>query len=147
MQLVRRFSDSLPQFVEGFFDTNVDRLFFQKNYENNVSTTPLVNIQETKDEYIITFAVPGINKSDIRLHIESDVLEVVYDSKKEEEEKKGKYIHREFSFYSFNRVFNLPKGKVNTEDVKANYDKGVLYVSLPKREEAKPKPKREIEVN
>ena len=147
MQLVNRVGHSFPYLVESLFDRSLHTPFFQKNYEDNVSTAPLVNVYETKDEYIIDLAVPGIKKNDVRLHIENDVLEVFYDTKKDEAEKKGKYTHREFSFYSFSKSFTLPKGKVNTDDVQATYEKGILTVSLPKREEAKPKPKRVIEVS
>lgn len=111
------------------------------------STVPAVNIKETETEFKIELASPGLKREDFKIEIDENVLSISSERKKELEEKSenGKYTRKEFSFSSFKRSFTLPE-TVNEEDIKANYQDGVLHLTLPKREEALPKPKRFIEI-
>ena len=106
---------------------------------------PAVNIKETDTSFSIELAAPGKNKEDFNIEIDHNVLTISSENKSEKEEIDGKYTRREFSYSSFRRAFTLPD-TVNTENINAAYENGVLRIALPKREEALPKPKRLIEI-
>ncbi len=108
---------------------------------------PSVNIEDLETEFRIDFAVPGMKKEDFNIEIENNQLTISSKSNSETEEKSenGNYTRREFNFTAFKRVFTLPKS-VNIDDINANYENGLLKVTLPKKEEALPKPKRLIEI-
>ncbi len=87
--------------------------------------------------------MPGIDEKDIDVRVENNTLTVHGERKIEKEEKEENYRRVERQYGSFTRTFTLPQ-TVDTENVSANYDKGVLKISLPKKAEAKPK---QIKVN
>ncbi len=97
-----------------------------------------VNIQETKDSFEIAIQAPGFSKEDFKISIEDKFLTISGGTKKEEvkESEDKKTVRREFKQYSFKRSFNLGD-TVNTENVNANYENGILQVTLAKKEEKK----------
>lgn len=100
--------------------------------------SPAVDIYDSKDNLLVKADMPGLNKDEIDISIEDDVL-VLRGGKKEEQEKKDKGFVRKERFYgSFYRAISLPT-KVEAGKVKANYKNGVLEIVLPKAEEVKPK--------
>jgi len=109
------------------------------------NTTPAVNIRENEDEFSLDFAMPGINKDNVVIELDNDLLTVSSELKEEKDEKKGNFTRREFHYSSFKRSFILPE-TVDTTKVKADYKDGVLSIGIPKKEEAKPKPVRTIEI-
>ncbi|HJS00062.1 MAG TPA: Hsp20/alpha crystallin family protein [Flavobacterium sp.] len=131
-----------PSVMEDFFKPD-----FMGGTQSFSSTIPAVNIKETETEFRIELASPGLKKEDFNIELDENVLSISSERKIESEEKNenGKYTRKEFSFSSFKRSFTLPE-TVNEEDIKANYENGVLHLTLPKREEALPKPKRFIEI-
>jgi HSP20 family protein len=99
---------------------------------------PSVDISENDDEILLEAEVPGMNRDDIKITIQDNVL-TLKGEKKQQAEKKGTNYHRiERSYGSFERSFSLPTS-VQADQVKANYQNGILHVKLPKSEEAKPK--------
>lgn len=106
---------------------------------------PATNICEGDDEFVIEVAAPGMKKSDFEVNVDNVILTISYDFKKENEKKDGNYTHREFGYSSFKRSFTLPDA-VNGDKVSAKYNEGILFVNLPKKEEAKKKPARFIDV-
>jgi HSP20 family protein len=82
--------------------------------------------------------VPGIDEKDIDIRVENNTLTVHGERKIEKEEKEENYRRVERQYGSFTRTFTLPP-TVDTENVSANYEKGVLKIDLPKKAEAKPK--------
>jgi len=132
-----------PSVMEDFFKPD-----FMGGTQSFSSTIPAVNIKETETEFRIELASPGLKKEDFNIELDENVLSISSERKIESEEKNenGKYTRKEFSFSSFKRSFTLPEA-VNEEDIKANYENGVLLLTLPKREEALPKPKRLIEID
>jgi len=106
---------------------------------------PPVNIKENETNYVLQLSVPGGVKEDFLIEIDKDVLTVSAEAKTDEVKKEEKYTRREFSFKSFKRSFNLPN-TIETESIKAAYENGILGFTLPKKEEALPKPKRQIEL-
>ena len=90
--------------------------------------------------------MPGLKKDDFKIELENDVLTISSQKEVEEEKVDDNYKRREFRYSSFKRTFSLPENKVDGDKVKAKYVDGVLHITLPKREEAKPKPIRTIQI-
>lgn len=130
--------------IDDVFNTGHFPTVFSNNFETGVST-PKVNIKETKDDYFVEMAAPGLKKGDFNIDLENEVLTISAEQKQENNNTDENYTRREFSFTSFKRSFNLPEF-INTDKIEAKYEDGVLNVKLPKREEAKPKPARTIKI-
>jgi HSP20 family protein len=106
---------------------------------------PAVNIRENENEFELDIMVPGMKKEDFKINVESDILTVSAEVTTKDEVKDKEYVRKEFYFGSFNRRFSMPDS-VNADKIEANYTNGILVVSLPKKEEAKPQPVRMIEI-
>jgi HSP20 family protein len=102
------------------------------------SWTPAVDIAEHDDEYLVKVELPGVNKDDVKLTLENNILTIRGEKKQEKETKKENYHRVERSYGSFQRSFTLPAA-VKADKIDASYNDGILTVSLPKAEEAKPK--------
>ncbi|SDG61672.1 Hsp20/alpha crystallin family protein [Psychroflexus sediminis] len=127
-----------------------DRLFnndmFNRDYSETNTTLPSVNIKENEDKFGVEVAVPGFDKKDFKIELNNNELTISSEKKEEHEKEEGeRYTRREFSYQSFRRSFTLPN-TVDGDKISAQYKNGVLYVDIPKREEAKPKPAREISI-
>jgi HSP20 family protein len=107
------------------------------------SFAPAVDVYEDEHKVTLKIEVPGIEEKDIDVRVENQTLTVHGERKIEKEEKEENYRRVERQYGSFTRTFTLPQ-TVDTENVSANYDKGVLKIALPKKAEAKPK---QIKVN
>jgi HSP20 family protein len=114
--------------------------------ENNKNTIPAVNIKENEKDFVLELAVPGRDKEDFKIEINENVLTISAENKTEQKVENENYTRREFSYSAFKRAFTLPE-TVNEESVKASYVNGLLKFTLPKKEEALPKPKRMIELS
>ena len=127
----------------------MNRLFhdsFGEGREEALTTTsfaPPVDVYEDEHNVTLKIEVPGIDEKDIDVRIENNTLTVHGERKFEKEEKEENYRRVERQYGSFTRSFTLPN-TVDTENVVANYDKGVLKIKLAKKAEAKPK---QIKVN
>lgn len=99
---------------------------------------PTVDVAETKDKLVVKADLPGVDKKDVKVSVSGDLLTIKGEKKKEEEEKDEQHYCVERYYGSFQRVIPLPSN-VKSDKVKANFDKGVLKVTLPKVEEAKQK--------
>ena len=113
---------------------------------NRSSSMPAVNIREDDKNYVLDLAVPGIDKKDLKIDINEDVLTISSESKNETEENKDGYKRKEFSYSSFCRSFYIPEN-VNRDKIEANYKDGVLNVALPKQEEEKNKITRQVKIS
>ncbi len=109
------------------------------------AATPSVNIKENEKNYELALIAPGRKKEDFKIEIDDELLTVSSAIVVNKEEVKDNYTRKEFEVGSFKRVFNLPE-TVNQEKINAAYDQGILKLTLPKRAEALPKPKRLIEL-
>src|SRR6266436_5395120 len=133
------------------FSTLQDRMnrLFQQSYGDREEAltasnfAPAVDVYEDEHNVTLKIEVPGIEEQDIDVRIENNVLTVHGERRIEKEEKEENYRRVERQYGSFTRTFNLPT-TVDAEKVSADYDKGVLKISLPKKAEAKPK---QIKVN
>jgi HSP20 family protein len=122
---LRLFQDSINRFLS----------------EDGVSTRPWVpalDIVETENELILKADVPGVELKDIDIQLENGTLTVKGERKLEKEEKNKGFHRMERSYGSFVRIFTVPE-TVDSENVKAGYEAGVLTITLPKKEIAKPK--------
>ncbi len=145
MNLVK-FSNNHPSVFDRFFDN--DMLDWNNRHFSDTNTTlPSVNIKENTDEYIVEVAAPGFGKKDFNIEVENDTLIISSEKKINNEEKEDERVtKREFSYQSFTRSFALPV-LVEREKIKAKYDNGILNILIPKKEEAKPKPPKRIEIS
>lgn len=106
---------------------------------------PSVNIREADNLYEISLAAPGLKKEDFKIDVEGDMLTISAETKDETEEKEDSYTRKEFSYNSFTRSFTLPEW-VKKDSIQANYNDGLLKLTLPKMEEAKKAISKKIEV-
>ncbi|MFX1590853.1 MAG: Hsp20/alpha crystallin family protein [Promethearchaeota archaeon] len=106
--------------------------------------TPLANIEEDNDKFNIIAELPGLDKGDLEITVKDGVLEIKGEQKKEKEDKKEGFVRREYRSSSYYRSFNLPEN-VDEENIDAKLEKGILKLTLPKKEEEK-KEKKKIEV-
>ena len=122
----------------------MNRLFresFNEGRDESLTTTsfaPAVDVYEDEHKVALKIEVPGIEEKDIDVRVENNTLTVHGERKIEKEEKEENYRRVERQYGSFTRTFTLPT-TVDTENVSANYDRGVLKITLPKKAEAKPK--------
>src|SRR5690242_16950244 len=107
------------------------------------SFVPPVDVYEDEQNLVLKLEIPGLNDEDINVSVENNTLTVQGERKFEKEEKEENFHRIERRYGSFTRSFTLPN-TVNTEDIKADYEQGVLKIRLGKRQEAKPK---QIKVN
>lgn len=118
------------------------------NQSSTQTTIPAVNIRETADNYEVDVAAPGMKKEDFKVELDGNQLTISSERKTEDEQKDGEqYSRREFSYQSFMRSFQLPKDVVDIENIHAKYENGVLQLLIPKKEEAKQRPPRQIQIN
>ena len=106
---------------------------------------PAVNVNEKDREFEIEMAVPGMKKSDFKIETENSTLTISSEKEEESEEKKEDYMRREFNYASFCRSFSLPENCAE-DRISANYQDGILKVTIPKKVATKEKLSRPIEV-
>jgi HSP20 family protein len=99
---------------------------------------PRVDISETAKEFNIKVEIPEVKKDDVKVTVENGVLTIRGERKQEKEEKDEKFHRIERSYGSFTRSFTLPDN-VNESRIDASFKDGMLYLQVPKTEEAKPK--------
>ncbi|MGQ1909077.1 Hsp20/alpha crystallin family protein [Marinifilum sp. RC60d5] len=137
---------SFPSLFDRFFDGDLMD-WNRGNYSSANSTLPAVNVREDDDEFKIEVAAPGMKKEDFKVSYDNGRLTISSEQKNEYEDKdKDKVTRREFSYQSFQRSFTVAENVVDAEKIAANYENGILYLTLPKREEVKPKPAKQIEI-
>ena len=143
-----KWNNSRP--MTNLFDDFFSRDLWSYGLANNSTTNttiPAVNIKETAENFEVSMAAPGMRKEDFRLELEGNQLTISSEFENQQEQKEGeRYTRREFSYQSFQRSFTLPRNVVDVEHIEATYNDGVLRLLIPKREEAKQKPPRTIEI-
>lgn len=105
--------------------------------------SPAVNVFEADDKFELEMVIPGFKKENVTIEIDHDLLTISSEVQNENEEKTVQFTRKEFSLKSFKRSFNLPD-TVNHDHIAADYQNGILSITLPKKEEALPQPKRMI---
>lgn len=140
---IMRTRNAWPNLVEEFFNGELLPRFFESETRHSL---PAVNIEESRDEYKIEVAAPGLNKEDFKVSLENNVLTVSSEKEEKQVSDENKVMRKEFSYYSFTRSFTLPH-TVNADKISANHKNGILMISIPKKEEAKERPSRDIKIS
>lgn len=135
----------LPMLFDDFFNRDMFN-WNNSNFSTTNTTIPAVNIRETADSYEVDVAAPGMTKDDFKLELDDNVLTIRSEKTNQNEEKEERYSRREFSYESFQRSFTLQKEVVDVEKIHAKYENGLLHLSIPKKEEVKQKPPRQIQI-
>jgi HSP20 family protein len=135
---IKRQNDFFPVFSNSFF---------RENFLNDSDWTnsPAVNIAEDGNGFRIEVAAPGLGKEDFKINVEKRMLEISSEKESSTETKDSTYHRKEFSYSSFKRTFSLPEN-TDIENIKASYNNGILYVIVPKLDQAKEKPARAISI-
>lgn len=132
--------------MDDFFDSRMwNTGLMETDFWNGKTVEPALNIRETDDKFEIELAAPGFEKKDFNITLEDGCLHISAEKKMSEEEKEEDYTRREFNYSAFERSLQLPES-VKEEAVKARYQDGILQFNLLKKEAAKKKPPKVIEV-
>jgi HSP20 family protein len=138
-----RNSRFLPSFTDDIFGKDFLADFFDSSVNK---TIPEVNVLENKDEFKIEVAAPGLSKNDFKIDLDNNVLTISSEKEAKKEDEGEQYVRREFSYSSFKRSFSLPDS-IDQDKIKATHKDGILNVIIPKREEAKEKPAKQIKIS
>lgn len=144
--LAKRNESYFPSFFDRFWNNELMD-WNRSNFSSTNTSLPAVNVKETDDDFIIELAAPGMNKKDFKISFNNNILTISSELKDEKEESEDNYTRKEFSYQSFQRSFTVPENIVNGEKISAKYNEGILNIVLPKREEVKPQPEREIKIS
>lgn len=131
------------------FEDIIPRDFWNWSLGNNTNggTLPAVNIRETRDNYELEVAAPGMTRDDFQVELDNDMLVISAEMKDESEQQMGgDYTRREFQYRSFKRSFRLPEHMVENDKISAQYQDGILHITIPKSEEARVKPPKKIKI-
>ncbi len=140
-----RYQSQLPSLFEKFFGNELEN-WSRYNFSNTNTTLPSVNIKEDKDAFYVEVAAPGFEKGDFNITLDDGLLTISSEKEVKDEVKEDEKVTRqEFSYQSFSRSFTLPE-LVDEDKISAKYDKGILSITIPKKEEAKPKPAKKIKI-
>jgi HSP20 family protein len=125
------------------FKSLIDDSFLNQDWNHININVPAANIIEADDHFDIELAAPGKKKSDFKIELEEGVLNISSETESKSTEKDGSFTRKEFCYCSFKRSFNISE-TVSADKISANYKEGILTVSLPKKAEALPQPKKLI---
>lgn len=150
MTLIKRtgnLSNPLPMLFDDFFNRDLFN-WRNSNFSDTNTTIPAVNIKETAENYEVEVAAPGMTKDDFKVELDGNSLTINSEKTNQAEENEDeRYARKEFSYQSFQRTFTLQKDVVDTDNIKAKYENGLLHLIIPKKEEAKQKPPRLIQIS
>ncbi|HET7898056.1 MAG TPA: Hsp20/alpha crystallin family protein [Flavisolibacter sp.] len=136
----------MTNLFDDFFTKDLLNWGLANNSATN-TTIPAVNIKETASNFEVEMAAPGLRKEDFKVELDGNSLTISSEWQNQNEVKEGeRYTRREFSYQSFERTFTLPRNVVDVDQINAKYENGVLRLLIPKREEARQKPPRMIEI-
>ena len=133
--------DCGPAVAQNQFERFLREAFSPVSGEGEVSTrtwAPPVDIYENGDNLVLKAELPGINPDDVEIRVEDNTLYLKGERKSEKDVKEQNYHRVERSYGTFARSFSLPNS-VDADKVTANFKDGVLTLTMPKKEEAKPK--------
>ncbi len=139
--------NTFPVLFNDFFDRDLFN-WGNSNYSNTGTTIPAVNIKENKDAFEVEVAAPGMKKDDFKVQLDGNLLTISSETNNQMEEKgEDNYSRKEFSYQAFQRSFTLPRDVVDSDKINAKYEGGVLQLTIPKKEEAKQKAPRLIQIS
>ena len=139
--------NQMPVLFDDFFNRDIFN-WGNLNFSDTDTTIPAVNIKETPESYEVEVAAPGMTKDDFKVELDGNSLTISSEKRNENQQKEEeRYFRREFSYESFQRTFTLQKDVVDIDKIEAKYEHGLLRLLIPKKEEAKQKPPRLINIS
>jgi len=123
--------------LEGLFINPFSSLI-SASEDRNYSVLPAVDVYEKQDRFVISAELPGLKKNEIKIDFNDGVLKISGEKISEDRAEKNNFIHFERRFGKFERRFIIPD-HVDTEKIVAVYKDGILEISLPRKDESKPK--------
>ena len=130
----------LSDMVNNLFDNDLGD-FFGKRFSD-----PAANIIESNEAFMLDVAAPGMKKDDFKINLENNILNISAEFEDQKREEGRNYTRKEFYYGSFNRAFTLPK-TIDLESIKADYEDGILKITLPKKQDANVDIKKEIKIS
>ena len=141
--LHRRVNDLFDDFFEDF-GSFLPARWLPPREGDALPEAPSFEVSETDDEFRIKAELPGMDEKDVEVSLEGDLLTVRGEKKREREEKRRSYHLSEVSYGEFSRAMRLPEG-VDAERAKAQFKRGVLTLTIPKKDEVKAN-RRKLEI-
>lgn len=151
MSIVKRtnndFFTGLPSLFDDFFSRDLMN-WGLRNHSTTNTSIPAVNIRETADAFEVEMAAPGMSKEDFRIELDNNALTISSEREhRNEPTDSERYARREFSYQSFQRTFQLSKDVVDADKIQAKYENGLLRLTIPKKDEAKQRPPKMIQIS
>jgi HSP20 family protein len=129
---------TLRQAMDRLFDDAFTRPFFSIRDGGSTGSSPAIDMYQTDNEVVVKAALPGIKPDEVQINVTDNILTIRGETKYEEETKQKSWHIREHRWGTFERSVMLPTG-VMSDKAKADFDNGILTITLPKSEEMKPK--------
>ena len=123
---------------EDFFNNFPSRIL-NEEFSGLNQTVP-VNVKETDNAYLLEIVAPGMDKKDFKVNIDNSILTISAKKKLENKDENHRHVRREFNYKSFTRSFTVDD-TIQSDNIQARYENGVLFIELPKKEEVKIAPK------
>ncbi|QNL52630.1 Hsp20/alpha crystallin family protein [Olivibacter sp. SDN3] len=146
MSLMRRSGNNFPSIFDDFLNQDLFN-WGNANFSSTSTTIPSVNVRETTDSYEVEMAAPGMKKEDFKVELDGNLLTISSSREQQEKKEDNGYSRKEFSYQSFRRSFNFPKDVVDEDKIEAKYVDGLLRLTIPKKEEARRKGPRLINIS
>ena len=140
MNIIRKTTPWFPSLFDEFFTRD-----FGIDLAPRTHQTPAVNITEKENAFHLELVAPSKEKKDFEVELDDDILTISTTTEKESNDDSAQFMRREFDYASFQRSFRISEA-IDTKNIKANYKNGLLSIVLPKRKEAIPEPKKQIEI-
>jgi len=129
---------TLRQAMDRLFDDAFTRPFFSIRDGGSTGSSPAIDMYQTENDVVVKAALPGIKPDEVQINVTDNILTIRGETKYEEETKQKSWHIREHRWGTFERSVMLPTG-VMSDKAKADFDNGILTITLPKSEEMKPK--------
>ncbi|WP_293895009.1 Hsp20/alpha crystallin family protein [Flavobacterium sp.] len=139
-------NNSWPMLLNNLFNRDAFNEGNHNFFDQSNAVIPAVNIKETTENFAIEMLAPGMTKADFKIEVDKNQLTISAEKQFETETDSDNYHRKEFSFQSLRRTFTLPENIVDVDKINAQYTEGILYLTIPKKEEALPKPAKRIEI-
>ena len=129
---------TLREAMDRLFDDAFTRPFSLSREGGSTWSSPAIDMYQTDDEVVVKAALPGLKPDEVQINVTGDILTIKGEVKHEEEKKDKSWHIREQRWGSFERSLRLPTGVIS-DRAKADFDNGILTITLPKSEEVRPK--------
>jgi len=129
---------TLREAMDRLFDDAFTHPFSLSREGGSNWSSPAIDMYQTNDEVVVRAALPGIKSDEVQINVTNDVLTIRGETKQQEEKNDKSWHIREHRWGAFERSVRLPTGVI-ADQAKAEFDNGILTISLPKSEEVKPK--------